>query len=231
MGQIKVNVLIGCEYSGVVRDAFIAAGHHAISVDLLPTESPVDSSVCIHHEGDLIDFVDQCNGASLFFDLLIAHPPCTYLSGSGLHWNKRVPGRAAKTEQALDFVRYIMDLDIPRIAIENPVGCISTRIDATLYGFDNAKAAQYIQPFDYGHDASKKTGLWLKNLPPLTADANNYVEPRLIEYPKNSGSIVKRWANQTDSGQNKLPPSATRAKDRAKFYTGWANAMADQWGK
>lgn len=113
-----------------------------------------------------------------------------------------------------------METDIERIAIENPVGVISTRIKP---------ATQYIQPYEYGDDASKKTGLWLKNLPPL--QPTKYVEPRLVEYPKGSGKMVKRWGNQTDSGQNKLPPSEDRWKVRSKTYQGWAEAMADQWGR
>jgi hypothetical protein len=143
---------------------------------------------------------------------MIAHPPCTYLCSSGLHWNKRTPGRAAKTEEALEFVQLLMDAPIPKIAIENPIGCISTRI---------RKPSQIIQPYHFGDDASKFTCLWLKGLPHLLP--TDFVEPRIV-------NGKRRWANQTDSGQNRLPPSADRWKIRSETYVGIANAMAKQWG-
>ena len=140
------------------------------------------------------------------WDMMIAHPPCTYLAGSGLHWNKRVPGRAALTEEALEFVRLLLTAPIPRIALENPIGCISSRI---------RKPDQIIQPWWFGEDASKATCLWLKGLPLL----------------KPTDIIRKaRYANQTPSGQNKLGPSADRAKLRSLTYMGVAEAMASQWG-
>ena len=194
--------MVACEYSGTVRDAFIAAGHDAMSCDLLPTEKPGP-----HYQGDVRDVLNDG------WDLMIAHPDCTYLCSSGLHWNKRVPGRAEKTEASLEFVRLLMDAPIPRIAIENPMGCIGTRIK---------KASQYIHPHEYGHDASKKTGLWLKGLLPLKPTQK--IEPRWV-------NDKPRWANQTGSGQNKLPPGPDRWKDRARTYQGWADAMADQWGR
>ena len=196
-----MRVLIACEYSGTVRDAFIAAGHDAMSCDLLPTEKQGP-----HYQGDVRDVLNDG------WDLMIAHPDCTYLCSSGLHWNKRVPGRADKTEAALEFVRLLMDAPIPKIAIENPMGCIGTRI---------RKADCYIHPYEFGHDASKKTGLWLKGLPPLKPTQK--VEPRWVEGKP-------RWANQTDSGQNRLGPSEDRWKERARTYSGWAEAMANQWG-
>ncbi|GFE77718.1 hypothetical protein [Novosphingobium sp. TCA1] len=145
--------------------------------------------------------------------MMIAHPPCTYLCSSGLHWNGRVEGRAALTEEALDFVRALMDAPIPRIAIENPVGCISTRI---------RKADQYVQPYDFGDDASKRTGLWLKGLPKLTPPQGARVSGRIV-------NGKERWSNQTDSGQNRLPPSADRWAARSVTYPEIARAMADQW--
>ena len=195
-----MRILIACEYSGIVRDAFTAQGHEAMSCDLLPTEVPGP-----HYQGSVLDILSHG------WDLMIAFPPCTYLCSSGLHWNKRIPGRTAKTEDALDFVRLLMDAPIPRIALENPVGCISTRI---------RKPDQMIQPHQFGHDASKRTCLWLKGLPHLTP--TEYVEPRIVDGRN-------RWANQTDSGQNRLGPSADRWKLRAKTYQGVAEAMADQW--
>jgi hypothetical protein len=196
-----MRVLVACEYSGTVRDAFRARGHDAMSCDLLPTDAPRP-----HYQGDVCDILGDG------WDLMIAHPPCTYLCSSGLHWNKRVPGRAQMTEDALDFVRLLLDAPIPRIALENPIGCIGTRI---------RKADQTIQPWQFGHDASKATCLWLKNLPLLTPTA--IVEPRIA-------NGKKRWANQTDSGQNRLPPSDDRWKIRSETYVGIAEAMADQWG-
>jgi len=196
-----MRVLVACEFSGTVRDAFIAYGHDAMSCDLLPADIPGP-----HYQGDVRDVLG--NG----WDLMIAHPPCTYLSVSGLHWNKRIEGRAAKTEQALDFVRLLMDADIQRIAIENPVSCISTRI---------RKPDQIIQPYQFGHDASKATCLWLKGLPNLRP--TNSVAPRIV-------NGRPRWANQCDSGQNKLAPSPDRWRLRSETYAGIARAMASQWG-
>lgn len=196
-----MRVLVACEFSGVVRDAFLMRGHDAVSCDLLPTESPGP-----HITGDVLSAI----GGG--YDLMIAHPPCTYLCSSGLHWNGRVAGRALHTEAALDFVRALLRAPIPRIAIENPVGCIGSRI---------RPADQTIQPWQFGHDASKRTCLWLKNLPLLAATRK--VEPRMI-------GGKPRWSNQTDSGQNRLAPSADRGKMRSITYTGIADAMAEQWG-
>ena len=193
-----MKVLVACEYSGVVRDAFILAGHDAISCDLLPSEKPGP-----HYQGDVFDIINDG------FDLMIAHPPCTYLSSSGLHWNKRVPGRQLLTEQALEFVSKLLNANIPMIALENPVGCISSRI---------RKPDQIIQPWHFGDDASKKTCLWLKGL------------PRLIGTNMLEGDAKTRRANQTASGQNKLGPSPDRWKERSRTYQGIANAMALQWG-
>lgn len=204
-----MQVLIGCENSGIIRDAFISRGHIAMSCDLLPSDRPGP-----HYQGDVRDLLFTGNG----WDLFICHPDCTYICSSGLHWNKKRPERERQTEQALNFVREMMSAPVPRIAIENPVGRIGTAI---------RKADQYIQPYEYGHDASKRTGLWLKNLPELQANPDNYVAPRIVEY---GGKTVKRWGNQTDSGQNSLPPSADRWKIRSETYQGWGDAMAEQWG-
>lgn len=193
-----MRVLVACEFSGAVRDAFIARGHDAMSCDLLPSDVPGP-----HYCGDVRDVID--NG----WDLMIAHPPCTYLAVSGLHWNKRRPERAKLTEDALDFVRLLLDAPIQKIALENPIGCISSRI---------RKPDQIIQPWQFGHDASKATCLWLKGLPLLRPTD---VLP---------GGRKARRANQTASGQNKLPPSADRWKLRSLTYLGIARAMAEQWG-
>ena len=207
-----MRVLVACEYSGRVREAFRKLGHDAWSCDLLPTE---DNSP-YHYQCDVREILG--NG----WDLLIAHPDCTYLCSSGLHWNSRgalVDGRPRKelTEEALDFVRCLMAAPIPRIASENPIGCMGTRI---------RKAPQIIQPNEYGEDASKATCLWLKGLPPLRPTRR--VPGRIVT---RNGKKVERWGNQTDSGQNKLPPSADRWKERARTYQGWADAMGAQWGK
>lgn len=200
-----IKVLVACEYSGIVREAFNAySGVHAISCDLLP---PEDGRVDYHYQGDVRDIINDK------WDLMIAHPPCTYLCSSGLHWNKRILGRQEKTEESLEFVRFLLNAPIPHIALENPIGCISTRI---------RKWSQKIQPYQFGEDASKATCLWLKGLPALIPTC--YVAPRVVN-GKN------RWSNQTDSGQNKETPSDHRWMDRSRTYSGIAQAMADQWIK
>ena len=198
-----MKVLVACEYSGVVRDAFLKRGHDAVSCDLLPCESLNSGD---HYQCDVRDILD--NG----WDLMIAHPPCTYLYVSGMHWTTRGLRDPQLTEDALDFVRLLMSADIPRIAIENPVSVISSRI---------RKPDQIITQYQFGHDASKKTCLWLDNLPPLKP--TQLIEPRIV-------NGRKRWGNQTDSGQNKLPPSEDRWKIRSATYACIAEAMADQWG-
>ena len=197
-----MRVLVACESSGAVRDAFIRAGHYAASCDLLPSESPLGD----HFQCNVLDILDHD------WDLLIAHPPCTYLSVSGMHWTTRGLRDPKLTEDALEFARALMDAPIEKIAIENPVSVISSRI---------RKPDQIIQPYQFGHDASKKTCLWLKNLPLLKP--TNHIPGRSV-----NGKL--RWANQTDSGQNRLPPSKDRWKIRSQTYWGIAQAMAEQWG-
>ena len=201
-----LKVLVACEYSGRVRDAFIARGHTAMSCDLLPTDVAGP-----HYQGDVFDIIDQG------WDLMIAHPPCTYLSVSGMHWTTRGLRDPQLTEDALDFVQRLMDAPIAKIAIENPISVISSRI---------RKPDQIISPYQFGHDASKKTCLWLKDLPLLTP--TQMVEPRIVITP--SGKPAKRWGNQCDNyGQDKLPPSADRWKLRSATYQGIADAIAAQW--
>ena len=196
-----MKVLVACEYSGVVRDAFLKAGHDAMSCDLLPTDAPGP-----HYQGDVRDVLNDG------WDLMVAHPPCTYLSVSGMHWTTRGLRDPQLTEDALTFVRLLMDVPIARIAIENPVSVISSHI---------RKPDQIVQPWMFGHDASKKTCLWLKGLPLLKP--TEIVAPRVV-------NGRKIWGNQTPSGQNKLGPSADRWKIRSATYQGIADAMADQWG-
>lgn len=209
-----MRVLVACEYSGAVRDAFRALGHDAMSCDLLPTEVPGP-----HYQGDAADILGDG------WDLLIAHPPCTYLCSSGQHWGTReralrdrmvalpwadlVETREDRTEAGLDLVRLFMEAPIPRIAIENPIGVIGTRI---------RPADQVIQPWQFGHPESKATCLWLKGLPLL-------VPTNVLELPENG-----RWDNQTRSGQNKLTPGPDRWAERSRTYKGIAEAMANQWG-
>lgn len=223
---MRLRVLVACEYSGRVRDAFARLGHFAVSCDLLPTESaPVAGSR--HYQGDVRDVL--ADG----WDVMIAHPPCTFLAASGLHWNRRSPPRAAQTDAALAFVRELLDAPVPFIALENPVGCISTRL---------RPPDQIVQPFDFGEDASKRTCLWLKGLPKLQATAR--VHGRLFCCGRPLPDIVgahgcpsclgKRrarriYGNQTPTGQNKLGPSADRWKERSRTYPGIAAAFADQW--
>lgn len=195
-----MKILVACEFSGVVRDAFIARGHEAMSCDLIPTESPGP-----HYEGDVRDVLG--NG----WDLMIAHPPCTYLSSSGMHWTRRGKRHQSLTDEAIDFVKILMKAPVKHMALENPVGVISTLI---------RKPDQIVQPWMFGHDASKATCLWLRNLPPL--EPTGIVKPRMV-------NGKKRWANQTDSGQNKLSPSDDRWKKRSATYPLIAKAMADQW--
>lgn len=222
MVAAMIRVLVACELSGVVRDAFAARGHYAVSCDIESSRAPESVFSHHHHQGDVLEILHDG------WDLMIAHPPCTYLSSSGLHWNKRVPGRDKLTDEALEFVRRLMAAPIPKICIENPVGCIGTRIDARDYGFSTAKATQWIQPHQFGNDASKQTGLWLKGLPAL--EHTTRVSGRIVEWPPGSGKLVERWANQTDSGQNRLGPSDDRAQIRSTTYPGIAQAMAEQWG-
>lgn len=199
-----MRVLVACEFSGRVRDAFAARGHDAWSCDLLPSDRGGQ-----HFEEDIRDVLSS---PTLRWDLMIAHPDCTYLCSSGLHWNTRRPDRQKKTDAALDFVRMLLDQPIERIALENPIGCIGTKI---------RPADQIIHPWQFGADASKATCLWLKSLPMLVP--TQIIEPRIV-------GGRRRWSNQTDSGQNRLGPSADRWKLRAETYEGIAAAMAAQWG-
>lgn len=167
-----------------------------MSCDLLPTERHGP-----HYQGDVRDVLHDG------WDLMIAHPPCTHLAVSGARWFAE---KRAEQAEALEFVRLLLDAPIPRIALENPVSIISSRI---------RKPDQIIQPWQFGHPESKTTCLWLKGLPAL--------RPTNV-LPRPAGG---RWANQTASGQNKLGPSPDRWKLRSATYAGIAAAMADQWGQ
>lgn len=199
-----MKVLVACEFSGTVRRAFRERGHDAWSCDLLPADDASE----YHIRGDAIEASTRIAG----WDLMIAHPPCTYLSVSGIHWTARGLRDPQLTEDALEFVRRLMAAPIKKIVIENPISVISSRI---------RKPDQIIQPWQFGHDASKATCLWLQGLPPLLPTA--LIAPRIV-------NGRKRWGNQTDSGQNKLAPSADRWKKRSETSAGIAEAMAEQWG-
>jgi len=192
-----MRVLIACEYSGTVRDAFLALGHEALSCDLLPTDQTGP-----HYQGDVRDILYNK------WDLMIAHPPCTHLAVSGARWFKNKQNEQAA---ALEFVRFLMAAPVPMIAIENPVSIISSRI---------RKPDQVIQPWQFGHEATKTTCLWLKGLPHLRPTA---IVDRGERHVTRSGKSLPKWYN--------LPPSKDRWKIRSTTFPGVAQAMAEQWGK
>ncbi len=181
-----MRVLVACEFSGTVRDAFSRKGHDAWSCDLLPTDKPGQ-----HVQGDVLGLLNDG------WDLMIAHPPCTHLAISGARWFK---DKRAEQEEALEFVRRLLEAPIPKIALENPVSVISSRI---------RKPDQIIQPWQFGHGETKATCLWLKGLPLL-------VPTRIV-----AGREAKVL---------KAPPSPDRWKVRSLTYMGIAEAMASQWG-
>jgi hypothetical protein len=181
-----MKVLIACEFSGRVRDAFLALGHDAMSCDLLPTEVAGP-----HHIGDVTEILH------MGWDLMIAHPPCTHLAVSGSRWFKN---KAKEQAEALRFVQTLLDAPIPKIAIENPISIISSRI---------RKPDQIIQPWQFGHGETKATCLWLKGLPKLTP--THVVDGR-------------------EARVHRMSPSPTRWKERSRTYEGIARAMASQWG-
>lgn len=182
-----MRVLIACEFSATVREAFAAMGHDAWSCDLLESEKPGQ-----HIIGDVRQVLSQG------WDLLIAHPPCTHLAVSGARWFKE---KQREQAQSLEFVRELLTADIPRIALENPISIISSKI---------RKPDQIIQPWQFGHGETKATCLWLKNLPKL--------QPTQI-------------VNGREARVHKMPPSENRWKERSRTFPGIAAAMANQWGQ
>lgn len=186
-----MNILIACEFSGTVRDAFRRRGHHAVSCDILPTEKPGP-----HYQGDVCDIL------GMGWDMLIAHPPCTYLANSGCRHLHTDPSRWQRMFEGADFFRMLHDSPIPMIAVENPIPHKYAR--AIIGTYD-----QIVQPWMFGHGEVKATCFWLKNLPPLAA--TNVVDGRV---PK------VHWE----------PPGPDRWKRRSLTYQGIADAMADQWG-
>ena len=181
-----MRVLVACEFSGIVRDAFITKGHDAMSCDLLPTEVPGP-----HYQGDVRDVLGDG------WDLMVAHPPCTHLAVSGARWFAE---KREEQAEALEFVRLLLDAPITRIALENPVSIISSRV---------RKPDQIIQPWQFGHGETKATCLWLKGLPKLAP--TDVVDGR-------DGRV---W---------RMPPGPDRWRERSRTFPGIAAAMADQWG-
>lgn len=181
-----MRVLVACEYSGRVRDAFAARGHEALSCDLLPTEVPG-----AHYMGDVTEILHYG------WDLMIAHPPCTHLAVSGSRWFK---DKAKEQAEALVFVQTLLDAPIAKIALENPISVISTRI---------RKPDQIIQPWQFGHGETKATCLWLKGLPPL---------------------VPTKVVQGREAKVHRMPPGPNRWKERSRTYQGIALAMAEQWG-
>lgn len=221
-----MKILIACEYSGVVRRAFRDRGHDAWSCDILPS---ADDSL-YHLQGDVLTVLNEgVHGIPEEWDMMIAHPPCTYLCNSGVRWMTEGEGtvfpgwidsklNTDRYYHMLKSRRFFMKLwnqPIPKIVIENPV----PHKYAALPPYH-----QTIQPYQFGDDASKRTCLWLKGLPPIVPlPTDQWAPPRIVDGKK-------RWGNQTDSGQNKLGPSETRSLERAKTYEGIARAFAEQWG-
>lgn len=218
-----VKVLVACEKSQTICKEFRKLGFEAYSCDIQPCTG---NNPEWHIQDNVLSHLNDG------WDLMIAHPPCTYLSVSGLHWNKKDPTRKSKTAKALDFVRTLMNAPIQYICIENPISCISTHI---------RKPDQIIQPWLFGHNQSKATCLWLKNLPLLEfvdeADWDYYrCSVCGYTFPFDFGKYgccdypaKPLRDNQTPTGQNKLPPTKNRSELRSKTYQGIAKAMAQQW--
>ena len=196
-----MKVLVACEYSGAVRDAFIAAGHDAMSCDLLPTDSPGP-----HYQGDVFDIISDG------WDLMVAHPPCTYLTNAGVSWLYRKEGRWEQMREGAEFFRKLLEAPIPKIAVENP---IMHKYAKEIIG---SGQSQVVQPWMFGHTEQKGTGLWLKNLPLLQPTHN--VKDEMMQLP-----VAERQRIHY------LPPSPDRWKLRSTTYRGIAQAMASQWGE
>ena len=196
-----MKILVACEYSGVVRDAFLRRGHNAMSCDLLPTDTDGP-----HYQGDVLDVIE--NG----WDMMIAHPPCTYLTNSGVSWLHRDENRWKMLDDGAAFFKSLLNAPIEKICVENPI--MHKYAKERIGG---VKQSQVIQPWMFGHREQKATCLWLKGLPCLT-ETNN-VRQKMLELPKNQRQRM-----------HYLPPSKDRWKIRSTTYKGIAEAMAEQWG-
>lgn len=203
-----LSVLVGCESSGTIREAFRAMGHDAVSCDLLPA----DDGSPYHFQGDVFEAIRRGSRRTGRWDLIILHPPCTALAVSGnAHYGTGKP-KAHLREEAIDWTVTLWNFATAYcdyVALENPVGVLSNHLGRP----------SYVQPFEHGHSETKKTGLWLHNLPKL-------VPTKIMEKPE-----CGYWDNCTPSGQNKLGPSDDRWKIRSKTYQGIADAIADQWSR
>ena len=197
-----MKILVACEFSGIVREAFAKKGHDAWSCDLLPTEIPGN-----HYQGDIFDIIDDS------FDLMIAHPPCTYLASMGIWWNAKRPERWPLTFEAMDFVKKLWDAPIEKVAIENPVGYLNKHW---------MKPSQMIHPWQHGQEFSKPTCLWTRNLPPILPTS---IVGKGEFYTKKNGTRMAKWSHIT-SGTKK----EERAKIASRTFQGIADAIADQWG-
>jgi hypothetical protein len=195
-----MKVLVACEYSGVVRDAFIRAGHDAMSCDLLPTDTDGP-----HYQGDVMDIINDG------WDLLIAHPPCTYLTNSGVRWLHTEDGRWDRMREGAEFFKALLNADVSRVCVENP---IMHRYAKEIIG---AEQSQVVQPWMFGHTEQKATCLWLRGLPNL--EPTNNVKDEMMKLPKSQRQRL-----------HYLPPSGDRWKQRSTTYSGIAEAMAQQWG-
>ncbi len=195
----KLDVLVACEFSGTVRDAFAAKGHYAVSCDMLPSEKPG-----LHYQGDVFDVLGDG------WDLVIAHPPCTYLTVAANKWMKpeyrdRFPDRQRQREEAFEFFMRLYNAPVGKVAVENPIGVVSSMF---------RKPDQVLQPYQFGHPERKATCLWLRGLPKLTPT-------NIVPLPEKRSEAHK---------MHYLPPSPDRWKLRSVTYQGIAQAMADQWG-
>lgn len=205
-----MRILVACEYSGVVRDAFLRSGHYALSCDLLPSESDFGE----HYQGDVFDVINDD------WDMMIAHPPCTYLSNAGIAWfNEEKYGEKAllrkeKRLEAMNFVNRLWAVNIEKICIENPVGYLNSHWQ---------KPSQTIQPWQFGVEESKITCFWLKGLQPLKP--TKIVKPTIYRYVKKAGANFNRPVYFVQDNTK-----IKGAKMRSKFFVGIAEAMVEQWG-
>lgn len=228
---MMMNVLIGFEESGTVREAFRKRGHNAWSCDLEPArdwsiyhlQCDIWEAFMINHPDIPSNFEKRKRDMGPW-DLIIMHPECTALTVAGNHVYALGKPKHVERLKALAvtgcYWRFATEI-CDKVVMENPQGVLHTNLPWL-------PKPQYIQPYQFGEDASKKTGLTLHNLP--TLKTTKRVSGRIVEWPRGSGKMVERWSNQTDSGQNVLGPSPTRARDRSKTYQGIADAMAKQWG-
>jgi hypothetical protein len=200
-----MRVLVACEFSGRVREAFAARGHYSVSCDLLETEIPTSEN-SLHYMGDVCDILDE------HWDIIIAHPPCTYLALSGVQWLKKQPGRWVKMLEACEFFNLFLNHPCEKICIENPL--MHSHAKQRL---SNPDYTQKIQPYFFGHPETKSTCLWLKNLPKLKATDN--VQHQIFSMPQSEKNKI-HWES----------PSPQRQKNRSRTFANIALAMADQWG-